>query len=95
MNIAIDYDNTYTRQPAMWDEFIRVFRAYSVDNNIYCVSSRSQSQSKEVVDALFQKVNAIFFTDRVAKEKYMFDKRISIDVWIDDCPFFITNDAKA
>lgn len=35
----------------------------------------------------------IYYTSRIGKKKYMDEKGICIDVWIDDSPVFILEDA--
>jgi hypothetical protein len=93
MNIALDYDQTYTRDPKTWNEVIDTFQAGG--HNVYVVTMRnSEGESKPVKEALANRVEGIFFTNRKAKQTFMFDRGISIDVWIDDTPYFVNNDAK-
>jgi hypothetical protein len=92
MIIALDYDNTYTRDIWAWNGFIRTFR--NMGHKIYCVTMRKEeNEGVEVKLALEGRVDGIFFTNRRAKEKFMYEQKIAIDVWIDDCPFFVLNDA--
>ncbi len=62
---------------------------------VYLVTMRYDVpyEADEVREALRDKVDGFFFTGRKAKQKFMFDQGISIDVWIDDMPFFVLNDA--
>ncbi len=89
MNIALDYDNTYTRDPDAWVQFIYLFQ--SKGHNIYCVTARSFAQSYEVLNTIGKLIGTqnCYFTNMQAKQKYMYDQGISIDIWIDDSPFFI------
>lgn len=91
MNISLDYDNTYTRDPIFWDEVILLAKRRG--HSVFCVTMRYEHEGKEVKEALENKVESIFFTGRKAKDKFMFGKGISIDVWLDDIPFFCCNDA--
>lgn len=91
MNIALDYDGTYTRDPVCWNAFIAHFR--SKGHKVYCVTMRYKKEEAEVNAHLSARVDGIFFTARQAKQRYMFEQGISIDVWIDDMPGFITQDA--
>jgi hypothetical protein len=50
---------------------------------------------EEVERDLYDKVDGIFGTNRMAKEKYMFQRGYLVDVWIDDSPFFVLNNAKS
>lgn len=54
---------------------------------------RHKQEGKEVEEALTKRVDGIFFTGRKGKQKFMFDRGISIDVWIDDMPIFVVQDA--
>jgi hypothetical protein len=94
MNISLDYDQTYTRAPAIWDNFITLLKQGG--HNVYVVTMRYDKpiEADEVKDALASKVDGIYFTGRKAKSKFMFERGISIDVWVDDMPFFVDNDAK-
>lgn len=93
MNISLDYDETYTRDPIAWDEMIKIFR--SRGHTVYCVTMRSAAihDSLEVSSDLNGKVDAIFFTDGKAKKPYIEDLGLWIDVWIDDMPIFVFKDA--
>lgn len=93
MNLSLDYDNTYTRDPWAWNGFIRMFR--EMGHKIYVVTMRYEENEGHIVKKeLADKVDGIFFTSRKAKKSFMFEQGISIDVWIDDIPFFVDNDAK-
>ena len=93
MNLSLDYDNTYTRDPEFWDMFI--MNAVQRGHKVYCVTMRTPAEGEEVRRDLSQKVEAIHFTSRRNKHDFMFDQKISIDVWIDDMPFFIYYNAKS
>lgn len=91
MNIAIDFDDTFTADPDMWKLFIR--SAYENGHNVFVVTWRSEGERFEVdleVPANF--IMAKHFTARKAKRKYMEDKGIYIDIWIDDNPAAILYD---
>jgi hydroxymethylpyrimidine pyrophosphatase-like HAD family hydrolase len=91
MNIALDYDNTYTRDPEFWRMVISA--AQYRGHTVYCVTARTPNQSQEVYDSIGKVIGGdnCYFTSMGAKKDYMFSKGISIDVWIDDMPFFIEN----
>jgi hypothetical protein len=94
MNISLDYDETYTRDPIAWDHFISLMK--SRGHTVYCVTLRSSElhESLEVMHDLNGKVDAIFFTNRSAKRSFMSNQGLWIDVWIDDMPIFIDREAK-
>lgn len=84
MNIGLDYDDTYTRDPKSWDMFIFIMR--QAGHNVYIVTWRDEEEGKAVHQELAHKTDGIYCTDRKAKAKFMFDQGICIDVWIDDNP---------
>ena len=94
MNIGLDYDNTYTRDPKLWDAFIRESRLRG--HKVYIVTMRYDNDVEdfEVKTALDGKTDGLFFTCRMGKRTFMYDCGIRIDVWIDDQPDFIIMDAK-
>lgn len=92
MNLSLDYDNTYTRDPAFWNGFISMAKRYG--HTVYCVTMRTPAEGDDVRKYLQDLVDGIYFTSREAKHDYMFRQRISIDVWIDDMPFFVMNSAR-
>lgn len=84
MNIGIDYDETYTRHPEMWDNVIRIMRSFG--HKVYLVTWRSESESDEIYRKLGDKLDGIYPTNHKAKEKFMYEQGIRIDVMIDDNP---------
>jgi len=93
MNLSLDYDNTYTRDPVFWDTFIESCNAHG--HIVYCVTMRTPAEGVSVIEDLQSKVKEIIFTSRKNKHDVCFAKGISIDVWIDDIPFFVNHDAIA
>ena len=93
MNLSLDYDNTYTRDPNFWNDFIALAKRNG--HTVYCVTLRSPSEGKDVEAQLADKVERILYTSRKAKQPFCFAQGISIDVWLDDMPFFIDNDARS
>ena len=89
MNIGLDFDDTYTRDPEGWDEFIRYFT--SRGHVIYCTTFRFPEQSQQVYDTIGRVIgyDNCYFTSYQAKRPFMQSKGIMIDVWIDDMPILI------
>ena len=89
MNISLDYDETYTRDPEFWNQFIQL--AKTAGHKIYCITLRSPQQSQEVYESIGEvigKDNCIF-TSMITKKSFAWSKKIRIDVWIDDMPVMI------
>ena len=91
MNISLDFDGTYTVDPYVWDRFIEVARM--AGHTVYCVTMRYPSEGGEVIASLQGKVDHIIFTERKAKIGHMAKLGIPINVWIDDNPHWIHQDA--
>jgi hypothetical protein len=92
MNVSLDYDSTYTKDPVLWDGVVAAMRARG--HKVYLVTMRYNGHEAEVVKrALDNKVDAMYFTGRKGKRTFMYDQGIHIDVWIDDQPDFIIMDA--
>jgi hypothetical protein len=89
MNIGLDFDDTYTRDPEGWDAFIRIF--VSRGHKVYCTTFRFPEQAQQVYDSIGQVIgnDNCYFTSYTAKRKYMQSNGIMIDVWIDDMPILI------
>lgn len=93
MNIGLDYDDTYTRDPDGWSSFVHMMVARG--HNVHIVSWRDHLEIVAVHDEIQYRqapISGIHATDRKAKQKYMFDKGICIDVWIDDNPRAVIQD---
>lgn len=91
MNLALDYDGTYSRDPEGWDQFIDLMQMR--EHNVYLVTMRTRSESQEIYERLQNKVDGIFCTARKAKRSFMYAAGIDINVWIDDEPGWILTDA--
>lgn len=84
MNLVVDYDDTISRDERAFAEVIKTFRKFG--HRVYIVTWRSESESNEIYINWGDKVDGIYPTDRKAKEKFMYEQGIRIDVWIDDNP---------
>lgn len=85
MQIGLDWDDTYTRDPIGWDMFIKLM--ISRGHYVYIVTWRDEEEAKEIYEQLGNTpVEGVFATNRKAKAKFMFDLGIMIDVVVDDNP---------
>ena len=93
MNIGLDWDDTFTRDPESWRLFIFLMQA--AGHKVYIVTLRDEQECvsvKATLDYLAITVDGICPTNRTNKEKFMFKQGICIDVWIDDNPRSIVQD---
>lgn len=86
MNISLDFDNTYTADPPLWDVFIDYCRVRG--HTVYVVTARAPEQGREVMQSVGTRVGEsnVYFTSLQSKRRYMQARGIKIDVWIDDMP---------
>ena len=91
MNLSLDFDDTYTRDPSFWNEFIR--NANDRGHTVYVVTARTPEQGAEVLNSVGKIVgkDLCFFTSMQGKRKFMQANKIRIDVWIDDMPDMIVS----
>ncbi len=92
MLIALDYDDTYTADPDMWDQFIENarMRGHSI---VVATMRYSKIEGDDVRAALAEKVDLIVFTERKAKKQFLRNNQIIPDIWIDDNPDWLYEDA--
>jgi len=86
MLIALDYDETYTRDPELWQSFISL--AHKMNHIVICTTMRYEHESIDMCPSLLSRVKTIF-TGRKAKREFLQSIGYIIDIWIDDKPDFI------
>ena len=84
MNLGIDYDDTYTRDPIFWIDFIKSAQARG--HLVYVVTWRYPDECDDLCPELVRVADGIYPTSRIAKFTYMYSQGIRIDVVIDDNP---------
>jgi hydroxymethylpyrimidine pyrophosphatase-like HAD family hydrolase len=89
MNIALDFDDTYTRDPKFWDEFILIAKERGHDVRI--VTFRMRRMTDPALDYLAT-IIPVIFTEYTKKRKFTNSIGWMVDIWIDDSPEFIVGD---
>jgi hypothetical protein len=88
MTIAIDLDNTWTADPALWSRFYR--EALAAGHCIIMVTARrdpiSEEERRRYSLPPFMK---IIYTAGDFKEKHARAAGYKVDIWIDDTPGMI------
>ncbi len=91
--IALDYDGTYTADPELWLNFVKI--AQSRGHKVVCVTMRYQHEIEAAdFDPRLKELVTVFPTGREAKKKHMRMKGWNIDIWIDDVPEWIFEGSK-
>ena len=88
MKIALDFDDTYTRDPPFWDKFIA--DALERGHDVRIVTFRKSSMTDPALDYLRLTIPVIF-TEYQQKRKFTNEMGWIVDVWIDDSPEFIVD----
>lgn len=87
MKIAIDYDDTYTKDPDMWDQMIQLILLRG--HEVWCVSARPESHMgivKSTIGSVIGKDRCIG-TNLKGKRQFVWEYYgLKPDVWIDDTP---------
>jgi hypothetical protein len=91
MHIALDYDGTYTAAPKLWDAFIAL--AQTQGHHVYIVTMRHDGGAEALPGSVHAFVNGVVYTGRKAKAEYVKSQGKHVDIWIDDVPRFILEDA--
>lgn len=86
MNIALDFDDTYTRDPEFWDMFI--FNGIARGHDIRIVTFRKSVMRDDMLDNIGIPV---IYTEYTQKRAFTNKMGWMVDVWIDDSPEFIVN----
>lgn len=90
MIIALDYDKTYTRDPKLWDKFID--SAHNSGHKVICITMRKPNLAEEIDRTNFV-VDQLYYTSRKAKLIWAKANNIEVDIWIDDKPGWLFDDA--
>jgi hypothetical protein len=92
MLIALDYDQTYTTDPELWDDFVK--NCIEKGHEVICVTMRFDNdvEGTPVLESIGKHCRVIF-TGRLAKLSFVKDMGIFPDIWIDDRPYYIYEDS--
>ena len=87
MNIAIDYDGTYSADPFLFNAFIGLARHQG--HQCFIVTGRKESEAPSAQAGEIIAGIRVICCNGELKEKACMKRGIKIDVWIDDAPRFI------
>ena len=87
MNIAIDYDDTYSRDKKMWSSVCQSM--IKNGHKVFCITKIRKQLGKEIRKNILREIPIIFVETRYKKQTTL-KMRLPIDVWIDDKPESIT-----
>jgi hypothetical protein len=90
MTISIDYDGTYARNPAMWDELLCACEIAGVE--VICISRRDDTpENRQTIRAAFgdefQTLSALILCGpNTQKQDAAKTAGFAVDIWIDNTP---------
>lgn len=86
MTIALDFDNTYSLHPLVWNDVIDQFQRSGF--RVIMVTDRSaQHENSDLYRAVkFSGISEVFFTDNQPKKPFLAVLGIHPNIWIDDDP---------
>ena len=92
MRIALDFDDTYTRDPIFWENFVG--SAIRRGHDVRIVTFRSKEHNNSDLEELLNGVNIkVIYTGAHKKRPYCAKIGWLPEVWIDDMPDLIVEDA--
>jgi len=86
MRIALDFDDTYTRDPTLWNRFI--ISALARGHDIRIVTFRKSTMTDPALDIM---PIPVIYTEYQQKRQFTNNMNWIVDVWIDDSPEFIVS----
>lgn len=89
MLIALDYDDTFTRDPVAWKHAMT--QLILAGHTVIGATMRYEREGFDLNESYRNICKTIYFTDRNPKRAFLADLGVFPDVWIDDTPEFIAD----
>jgi len=91
LNIALDWDDTFTADPEGFKAIIRCFQ--SLGHSVIIVTLRDNQDTDDRMSELRDKYGVeVIFCAGQSKERIIRELGLQINIWIDDNPRYIVND---
>ena len=88
LTIAIDYDDTFTADPELWGQFIRLAKSRG-HRCVMVTARRNTEENCEDLNAMLDEHDCqmvIIFSELGSKLRATESRGIKVDIWIDDDP---------
>jgi len=92
MIIALDFDGTFDQDVSGWTTFAIHMRVRG--HKVIGVTMRHPHETAGDMQAFHAACEDVHYTSRKAKQPFLAAKGINVDVWIDDNPHWVNNDAR-
>lgn len=89
MNIALDFDDTYTADPMFFDSLISNAKACGHDIRFVTARSPNSKYNGDIATVSNAMDIPIIFTDMQSKQEVCEQNNFLVDIWIDDNPLGI------
>lgn len=86
MNIAVDYDGTWSASPNFWAAFVRLAEAHG--HRVRVVTARSEIHDRTEPLQAVERIVPVIYTRGIAKRFFLehFVPDFPVSVWVDDRP---------
>lgn len=89
--VALDYDETISDSESTWLAVMLLLEKQGY--HVIVCTWRTPTTYPEDLKFLVDKGFKVYYTSGQAKQTYMAKQGIKVDIWVDDNPFAILNDA--
>ena len=80
--LAIDYDDTYSLHPEVFEQVAKLFK--DIGWHVLIVTARANKDNSDMPK--FKNIDSVIYCNGTAKMDV-----VNADIWIDDCPLAITH----
>jgi hypothetical protein len=92
MNIALDYDDTFTRDPAVWSAFVKDASCSGHDIRFVTFRSEGAGGNEDILADAYNLAIPVIFTSGRRKRLHCYELGFIVHVWIDDMPELIVEE---
>lgn len=85
--IAVDFDDTYTADPDLFNAFIQLAKAKG--HYVVCVTSRPPDFDNSDIERAMPGIEVIYTNGKQKREAAIEQGLPDVDIWVDDMPQYI------
>jgi hypothetical protein len=89
MNIALDFDETYTLDPSVWEKIVSILKEGSHDVRIVTLRYDLKTDNADIISAADRMGIPIIWCCGKPKAEVCAEEEFWVDIWIDDFPLLI------
>ena len=88
--ICLDYDGSYEKFPELFETIIE--KSHELGYKVIMATMRFETEREPLLNAIAERI-PVFYTGRHSKMTFLMKLGIHPDIWIDDNPRFLFEDA--